>query len=211
MSSLSLARNRSILHNGRNWFDPWALAWKAAETPLPDGEEVSPEAAVKWLYCEARTRRVPVGIVGPREATARQIQTAEQLGQRLGSLGLWILNGGKTGVMQAVSKGCVEAGGQVIGLIPDEDWTCANDYVTIPLATGIGPARNVLIARSSLALIAIGGEYGTLSEMALGLHFDKPVFTLEDAPSVEGARRMGSVDEVVEALIPILLHLPGQV
>lgn len=67
-----------------------------------------------------------------------------------------------------------------------------------------------MIARASRALVAIGGEYGTLSEMAFGLHFDKPVFTLEDAPEVDGAQRMESVEDVMSALLLVILQLPRQ-
>ena len=209
MPPLVLCPDRRILHDGGRWFDPWALAWQRSDAPLPDGEPVSSAQAVGWLFREAKARHVPIGVIGPRQANPRQIEVAEQLGKRLGELGILVLNGGKTGVMEAVSKGCMESGGQVVGFVPDDNWSCANAFVTIPLATGIGPARNVLIARASMALVAIGGEYGTLSEMALGLHFDKPVFSLEDAPEVKGAQRMESVDEVMDALMSVILQRWG--
>jgi len=186
--TLFLNGDRGILHDGARRFDPRKLAWTALDTP----------------------RMVPVGVIGPRQASERQIAVAERLGRRLGELRIPLLNGGKNGVMEAVSKGCAESGGLVLGFVPDEEWGAANDYVTIPLATGLGPARNVLIARASLALVAIGGEYGTLSEMAFGLHFDKPVFTLEDAPEVDGAQPMESVDDVMSALLSVILQLPRQ-
>ncbi|MCP5366684.1 MAG: TIGR00725 family protein [Hyphomicrobiales bacterium] len=207
MPTLFLRADRGLLHDGRRLFDPRSLAWRTPDGTLPDGEPVTPAAAVRWLYTESGGPRVPVGVIGPREATARQVEVAERLGRRLGELRVLVLNGGKTGVMEAVSRGCVQAGGQVLGFVPDPDWRDANDFVTIPLATGIGPARNVLIARASLALVAIGGEYGTLTEMAFGLHFDKPVFALEGAPRVDGVRVMEDVDQVVEALVAVILGL----
>jgi len=208
MAPLRLSADRGILHDGTRRFDPRELAWTTLDTPAADGESVSPAEAVRWLYEEANARMVPIGVIGPRQASERQIAVAEQLGRRLGELRIPLLSGGKNGVMEAVSKGCMESGGLVLGFIPDEDWVEANDFVTIPLATGLGPARNVLIARASLALVAIGGEYGTLSEMAFGLHFDKPVFTLEDAPEVEGAQRLESVEQVISALLAIILRIP---
>ncbi len=210
MLPLFLCGDRGILHDGIRRFDHGKLAWTTLDTPAPESVSVSPAEAVRWLYEEANARMVPIGVIGPRQATERQIAVAEQLGRRLGELRIPLLNGGKNGVMRAVSKGCVESGGLVIGLVPDEDWAEANDFVTIPLATGLGPARNVLIARASRALVAIGGEYGTLSEMAFGLHFDKPVFTLEDAPVIDGAQPMESVEEVMSALLPVILNLPRQ-
>jgi len=209
MSHLLLCRDRGILHEGARQFDPRQLAWTTLETPALKGEPVTPAEAVRWLYLEANARMVPVGVIGPRDASEQQLRVAEQLGRRLGELRIPLLNGGKNGVMTAVSKGCVESGGFVIGFVPDEEWREANEYITLPLATGIGPARNVLIARASVALVAIGGGYGTLSEMAFGLHFGKPVFTLVDAPEVEGAQRMESVEDAVSALLSVILRLPS--
>jgi hypothetical protein len=206
---LILCRDCGVLHDGARQFDPRKLAWTALAAAPPDGDSVTSEEAVRWLYKEANARMVPVGVIGPRDATGRQLAVAEELGGRLGELRIPLINGGKNGVMEAVSKGCSESGGLVIGLVPDEEWRETNDYVTLPLATGIGPARNVLIARASLALIAIGGEYGTLSEMAFGLHFNKPVFALEGAPKVDGVLYFQTVEDVMNALLPVILQLPG--
>jgi len=106
--------------------------------------------------------------------------------------------------MEAVARGVTAAGGTCIGLLPDDDWREANPYV-LPIATGIGKARNVLIAQSSRALIAVGGELGTLTEIAFGLHFEKPVFLIEGAPEVVGARPMSDVDALCDALADVLL------
>lgn len=208
MSTLFLCKDRQILHDGARQFDPRKLTWVTSGTPVSGGEPVLPADAIRWLYKEANMRLVPVGVIGPREATKEQLAVAEHLGKQLGELGIAVLNGGKNGVMEAVSKGCSEAGGLVLGFVPDDDWTAANDYVSIPIATGIGKARNVLIAQASLALVAVGGGYGTMSEMAFGLHFDKPVFALEGAPNIEGVRYMDCVEGVIEALISIILRLP---
>lgn len=121
--------------------------------------------------------------------------------------GLQLLCGGKSGVMEAACKGCLEAGGLPVGLLPDEDWRQANPYVAIPIATGIGPARNALIARAAQALVAVGGGYGTLSEMAFGLHFGRPVLTLGEAPPVEGAEACADVDDAIGR---IARHLLGR-
>ena len=91
--------------------------------------------------------------------------------------------------------------------MPDEEWSAANPYVAIPLATGIGPARNAIIARAAEVLIAVGGGYGTLSEMAYGLHFDRLVLTLGDAPAVPGAIACASVEEALDRACHRLLRL----
>src|SRR4029077_12583850 len=109
------------------------------------------------------------------EATPAQLSTALRVGELLADCGLTVLCGGRHGVMQAVCEGVARVGGVSIGLWPDTDAAHANPFVSVALATGIGEARNALIARASLCLVAIGDSYGTLSEVALGLQFDKPV------------------------------------
>jgi len=80
--------------------------------------------------------------------------------------------------------------------------------LTVPIATGIGEARNAIIARAALALLAVGGGYGTLSEIALALQFGRPVLTLLDAPVVPGVRSMMSVDAALDTVCSIVLALP---
>src|SRR5690606_18071116 len=108
-------------------------------------------------------------------------------------------------------KGAFEAGGSPIGLLPDTEWDAANPYVAIPIATGIGQARNALIARACLVLVAVGGGYGTLSEMAFGLHFERLVLTLDKAPPVDGAVACAGVAEVLERIAGRLLRAPDDV
>ena len=186
-------------------FDPWGLSWQLADVPAK-AESVSPIGALARLAANGGMRRVPVGIIGPKLATEVQLRTAEYVGGRLASLGLQLLCGGKNGVMEAACKGCAEAGGLPIGLLPDNEWTAANPYVAIPIPTGIGPARNAIIARGCQILVAIGGGHGTLSEMALALHFDRPVLSLCDAPPIEGATLCATPDEALQRMAAYLLR-----
>ena len=140
--------------------------------------------------------RPPVAIIGPREPTAEQAAMAEEIGFRLAQHGHVVLCGGKTGVMEAACRGVARAGGISVGLLPDEHWSGANPHVTIPLATGIGPARNAIIARAAGALVAVGGGLGTLSEIALALQFGRPVFIGCGAPHVDGARAYAGWDDL---------------
>ena len=84
----------------------------------------------------------------------------------------------------------------------------ANPYVTVPIATGIGEARNALVARAAFCLVAIGDSYGTLSEVALGLQFGKRVFGLAGAARVNGVRHCASPDEAIDAVARVVLALP---
>ncbi len=194
---LTITRDRKLLLREGRAFDPWRLTWREEASPPATSDEASPLEAMEWLYGQPKVRRVPLAVIGPKAATQRQRETAEALGRRLAELGLTMITGGRGGVMEAASRGHLEAGGLPIGILPDEEWQGANDYVAIPLASGIGVARNAVIARAAFALIAVGGEYGTLSEMALGLHFNRLVIGLEDAPKVEGAHYVGSLDEAL--------------
>jgi len=189
--------------------DAWRWTWEAADGPaLSDLQPVGQRDAVRYIYGARRCRMVPIAIIGPREADDAARTAARGLGTALGSLGVPLLCGGKSGVMEAAAQGALEVGGLTIGFLPDDEWQGANDHIALPLATGIGVARNVLIARSALALVAIGGHYGTMTEVAFGLHFDKPVFGLAGAPEIDGVRQLDSVEAVVDALLPILLRLP---
>jgi uncharacterized protein (TIGR00725 family) len=154
---LLLDRTRGRLCDGRGrCFDPEARNWRALEGAV-SGDPVDPVEAVAWLQRDSgRPCRVPVGVIGGRSAGARQMETAEAVGAGLAALGLTVLCGGREGVMEAVCRGAARAGGLTVGLLPDDDWRAANRHVRVPIATGISVARNAVIARAALALIAIG-------------------------------------------------------
>ncbi|MDQ0317470.1 TIGR00725 family protein [Amorphus orientalis] len=187
-------------------FDPWAQTWVAGTAPA-DLAPVSAREALRMVMTGNRVRRIPVGVIGPREPGGRQKEIAYELGRALGEIGVQMMCGGKTGVMEAACRGNLEAGGQPIGLLPEGDWTEANPYVAIPIATGIGPARNAILARACTALIAVGGGYGTLSEIAYGLQWERLVMTLEGAPEVAGAVACSDVDAAIDRLAGHLLCL----
>ena len=198
---------------GRLWnatgqlFDPAAGGWRADAAP-PAGDPVTPVEAVTWLQRESGAPcRAPVAVIGPRDPTAAQEGIAGRLGERLARMGMVVLCGGLGGVMEAACRGVAAQGGVSVGLLPQDHWQAANRHVTIALATGIGPARNAIIARAAFCLIAVGGGHGTLSEIALGLQFGRPVFTLAGAPAVEGAVALGDEAEAPDAVARVLLDL----
>lgn len=208
---LLLDRSRALLLDGAGRaFDvehaSWAAPGEAAEAA--SGVPVSPAEAVAWLQMESDAPcRVPIGVIGPRNATARQCETAEAVGAGLARLGLTMICGGREGVMEAACRGMAAAGGLSIGILPDDDWQRANRHVGVPIATGIGVARNAVIARAALALVAVGGGVGTLSEIAFGLQFGRPVFGLEDAPAVDGVTPLDNWPALEEALSKVVLGL----
>lgn len=162
-----------------------------------------PEAARTALTHLAQRQRgtrrhcMPVGVIGPRDATDEQMRSAGRIAHALAAAGIAIVGGGKQGVMEAAARGAQAAGGCAIGLLPEEDAREANPYLTVALPTGLGITRNALIARASLCLVAVGGGLGTLSEIALGLQWGKPVFTICDAPQVAGVECFDATDRLV--------------
>jgi hypothetical protein len=208
-SPLLLDRQAGVLrHASLGRFDPEARVWR------PDagsGTPVGLRDAVRWLQRESGRRcRPPIGVIGAREASEAQLADALALGRGLAEMGLVVLCGGLVGVMTAVSKGAAEAGGTVVGMLPDGDWRTANPWVTIPIATGIGVARNALIPRAALLLVAIGGGYGTISEMAFGLQFGKPVLAIGGAGPLAGVEPMASADEALDRVARVVLELPAK-
>ena len=189
--------------------DTWTWTWRSANTPPPpDLVDVPLDEAVRLAHRAGTCRLVPVAVIGPRDPNPTERDIAEQAGHAIGDLGVPVLCGGKTGVMEAAARGAKRAGALTIGIVPDNAWQEANAFIDLPLATGLGAARNVIVARASMALVAVGGRYGTITEVAYGLHFDKPVFGLNGAPDVPGIRHLPSVAAVRDALLPLLLRLP---
>lgn len=124
--------------------------------------------------------------------------------------GVVVVTGGLGGAMEAASHGAAEAGGTVVGILPTERHEDANPYVTVSLPTGMGEMRNALIARVADGLIAVGGGYGTLSEVALGLRLNKPVVSLDPGFRVtfEGSGIAGPAfadpEEAVRSLLSMI-------
>jgi len=118
----------------------------------------------------------------------------------LGEAGAVVVTGGRGGVMEAASKGAREAGAKTLGILPGADRRDANAWVEVAVATGMGEARNALVARTADALIAIGGEWGTLSEIAFARKAGKPVAALGSG-DLDGVERFGSASEAVDAVL----------
>ena len=123
-------------------------------------------------------QRVLIAVIGSGVCTPDVAAVAEAVGRELALQGATVVNGGLTGVMEAVSKGAREAGGHTIGLLPGTDAADANQYIEFALPTGLSHARNTIVARSADAIIAIDGSYGTLSELAFALIYNTPVIGL---------------------------------
>ena len=123
-------------------------------------------------------RKKVIAVIGSREASPDELKLAEDVGRELAKQGAVLVCGGLTGVMEAVCRGASSAGGLTVGILPGDNAKTANPYVQVPIVTGMGYARNIAVIKSAQAVIAIGGSYGTLSEIAHALQSDIPVIGL---------------------------------
>jgi len=135
-----------------------------------------------------------VSVIGGASATDREAALAAELGGLLAREGFTIVCGGGSGVMLAACRGAAEAGGATLGILRGTDPAEANPYVTIAVTTGLGSSRNRIVALSGSAVVAVGGGYGTLSEIAFALQAGRPVCAL--------VSRWGSIEGVTEVRTP---------
>lgn len=121
---------------------------------------------------------IVIGVIGGQRAPPEGLLQAEKVGYLIAKGGAALICGGLTGIMEAACKGAKSAGGLTIGLLPTGRKSDANPFVDLPIVTGLGTARNVVIVRTADAIIAIDGSYGTLSEIAHALEHGKHIISL---------------------------------
>lgn len=151
-----------------------------------------------------------VGVIGEREASEENYLLALKLGKALALRKLLLVSGGLGGVMEAVSRGAKEEGGFTVGILPGEDPHDANPWVDLPIVTGMGEARNLIIVKTAQVIVSIGGEFGTLSEMAFALKMGKPVISLNSWIPERGrvkSHMLFPVSTVEEAITLVLKFL----
>src|SRR5690349_17186688 len=145
-------------------------------------------------------RVVHVAVVGSGSAGRDELVRAEEVGRLLATRGAIVVSGGLGGVKEATCRGAKSSGGTTVGILPGLDRGDANAWVDVAIPTGLGEARNALVVRAADVVIAIGGEYGTLSEIALALKTGKRVVGLE---TWELSRRGEAATEIVRATTPV--------
>lgn len=144
-----------------------------------------------------------IAVIGGRRVQKELLREAEKVGRLIAQKGLVLICGGLNGVMEAVAKGAKAEGGITIGILPQDHKRDANEYIDIPIVTGMGIGRNVIIARTGDALIAIGGEYGTLSEIAFALQLDKPVIGIKTW-DIKGIIKAENAEEAVDNALKLI-------
>ena len=155
-------------------------------------------------------RQVRIGVLGPGTAAGPTLALAEEVGAEIARRGAILICGGLGGVMEAAARGAKQAGGLSVGILPGFDAREASEFIDVPVVTGMGEALNVLVVRSSNAVIAVAGSYGTLSEIALALKIGVPVVGLgtwelrgpdgSEPPIVRASSAREAVTKAMEAV-----------
>lgn len=120
-----------------------------------------------------------IGVIGNSACSDEVINLAEKVGEEVAKRKGILICGGLTGVMEGAARGAKKAGGLTVGILPGNRASDANPFIDIPIVTGLGYARNIIVVQSSEVVIAIDGKYGTLSEIAYALQFNIPVVGLQ--------------------------------
>ena len=144
-------------------------------------------------------QRLQISVIGASEGEPEVLRDAEAVGRSIAEAGAVLVCGGLTGVMEAASKGAADAGGVVVAVLPTLSPADANPYVSYAVATGTGHARNLAVVASGQAVVAVGGEWGTLSEIAYARKLGRPVIAIQ---SWTLRNRSGTDLGIVEAETP---------
>jgi uncharacterized protein (TIGR00725 family) len=147
---------------------------------------------------------IQVAVIG---SGAEHEERAEEVGRLLAERGCVLLTGGLGEVMAAAARGAKAAGGTTIGILPGTERRGGNEWLDYEVVTGTGHARNLAVAASGDAVIAVGGAWGTLAEIAYASLLGRPVVILEPGPSVEGVRRAATPEEAVGLALQLLDHV----
>lgn len=158
---------------------------------------------------EKAPRRNIIAVIGGRQARKDMLKAAEQAGALIALSGSVLLCGGLGGIMRAAAKGAKRAGGTTVGILPQDSKKSANEYIDVPVATGMGMGRNVIIARTADAVIAVSGEYGTLSEIAFSLQLGKPVVGI-GTWDIDGVVEAEGADDAVRKALTLLGQPPPE-
>ncbi len=149
-------------------------------------------------------RQVLVGVVGAGSAGEGLLADARELGAELARAGYAVVNGGLGGVMEASARGAAEAGGLTIGILPGDRAEDANPWIQVPVVTDMAHARNVVIANTARAVVAVGGSHGTRSEVSIALKLGRPVISLRSFDFDPAIRVVTTPQEAARAVAEVL-------
>ncbi len=155
------------------------------------------------MACKELKRNFFIAVIGGSVISKSLYDIAYKTGYEIARKGCILINGGCSGVMEASSKGAKDAGGLTVGILPGREKEDANDFIDIPVPTGIGEARNAIIVNIADGLIAIDGEYGTLSEIAFSLKKKKPIVGIKTFDFKE-IHKVDSPEDAVKKIIELI-------
>lgn len=138
-----------------------------------------------------------IAVIGAGVTDEPTLEIAEEVGRLIAKRDSVLICGGLGGVMEAAARGVKSGGGITVGILPQNHKDGANPYIDLPIATGFGEGRNMIIVRTADAIIAVGGGHGTLSEIAFGLKTGKPVIGIKTW-DIEGVMKAGNAKEAVD-------------
>ncbi len=147
-----------------------------------------------------------IGVIGAGQCDSSIYQLATEVGEEIAKRGAVLVCGGLGGVMEAAAKGAATAGGLTVGILPGPSTRSANPHIRIPVATDMGQARNVIIAHTADALVAVSGGAGTLSEIGHALKIGKPIVGLRTIPHLRGVHYVDNAQEAVARLFELIQH-----
>jgi uncharacterized protein (TIGR00725 family) len=150
------------------------------------------------------SRRVQIGVIGGRDVDPELLALAEEVGKEVAKRAAVLVCGGMGGVMEAACRGAKRAGGTTVGILPVSSPEESNAYLDVVIPTGMGVARNAVIIHACDGVIAVGGKYGTLSEVAFALHDGLPVVSLRSWEVDEKVVKAVTADEALEKLFQMM-------
>ena len=142
-----------------------------------------------------------IGVIGAGECSLEMYNQATELGRLIGQNNWILFCGGLGGIMEGAAKGCYKTGGMTVGILPGNDKDSANPFITLPIATGLGEGRNLLLVRASEVIVAITGGYGTLSEIGFALKIGKRVIGLNTWPGIDGVEYVETPEQAIQRII----------
>lgn len=149
------------------------------------------------------SQKILISVIGAHDCNGEVGQLARNVGKIVAKVGCVLVNGGLKGTMEESARGCKEAGGMTIGLLPGKDKSDANPYIDLPVTTTIGFARNAMVACSGDIIIALPGSFGTSSEISYGMVYKRPIIDL-GGWNMDGMIQLKSFDDLEKVLIDLI-------
>ena len=143
-----------------------------------------------------------IAVIGSSDPDPEFMALAADVGRTIAASGAVLICGGLGGVMEAAARGAKEKGGLTVGILPDYNKESANPFIDVVVPTGLGHARNILVAASGDLIVALPGSHGTRSEISIALKLNKPVIGIRDWGNILGVRQVNSIEELQKELMP---------